>query len=329
MKKSTKKALKITGVISATAAVASFSACMTTRFLSKVALDREKPATFKKAQGAISGSKSNQDYRREKQRCAIRLTEQENEIVEITARDGISLTGHWISQENAKRVIIAMHGWRSSWGNDFGMISDFWAKSGCSVLYAEQRGQGLSGGAYMGFGPIERYDCLNWIRWVTERCGADVPIYLAGVSMGAATVLMASGLELPQNVHGIMADCGFTSPMDIWRHVAKDNLHLSFRLGGRIAGAMYSRKTKEDAADYSTLEALQQNTIPVLLIHGSDDHFVPVEMTYANYEVCRAPKKLLIVPGADHAMSYYVDPVAYETAILEFWSLYDRREGAQ
>lgn len=315
--------VKAAGIASATAAVASLSALATTNFLCKVALDREQPERFRKAQNAISGSDADLDFLEKKQKATERLTSHPLESVQITARDGVQLVGHWAAHENPKRIIIAMHGWRSSWTNDFALISEFWEKSGCSVLYAEQRGQGNSGGDYMGFGPIERYDCLSWVQWVSLHCGRDIPVYLAGVSMGAATVLMASGLELPHNVHGIMADCGFTSPLAIWKHVATDNLHLSFQLGSLLANSMYSRKTNEDAAGYSTLEALEHCKVPVLLIHGSDDHFVPVEMAYENYKACAAPQKLLIVPGADHAMSYYVDPVAYEAAMLDFWAKHD------
>lgn len=323
MKKTTKQVLTTAGVLGATAAVASLSAVVTTRFLGKVALDREQPNQFRKAQGAISGKKADTPYQTQRQAGTERLQQTEQETVEILARDGVPLIGHWIPQPNARRVIVAIHGWRSSWARDFSLVSRFWEDSGCSVLYAEQRGQGLSGGAYMGFGPIERYDCLNWIQWVRRRCGEEMPVYLAGVSMGATTVLMAAGLELPENVRGILADCGFTSPMEIWKHVARDNLHLSFRLGSHVANAMYSRKIGEDTAAYSTQDALSRSRVPVLLIHGTEDRFVPVEMTYANYEACAGPRRMLIVPGAGHAMSYYVDPVAYETAVREFWRCCD------
>ena len=125
--------------------------------------------------------------------------------VEITAQDGIKLVGHWRFCKNPKRIMIAMHGWRSSWSRDFGAISDFWERQDCSVLYAEQRGQNASGGNYMGFGLIERYDVLKWLDWVNQRCGSRLPVYLAGVSMGATTVLMAAGLDVPQVTRVAMA----------------------------------------------------------------------------------------------------------------------------
>lgn len=318
-----KKALKISGIAAATTAAASVTAYVTTNYLIKIALDREKPKVMQLVEQRISGSEFNNEFLNDLRVAAERLSEKTNEIVEITSHDGTSLIGHWIPCEHAKRVIIAMHGWRSTWYKDFGMIADFWEKNDCSVLYAEQRGQNNSGGDYIGFGPIERYDCLDWINWVTGRCGSEIPIYLGGVSMGATTVLMAASLALPDNVHGIVGDCGFTSPHAIWKHVANNNLHIAFGIRGAVADALYEKKIQTDTVDYSTMDALQNSSVPVMLIHGTDDHFVPVEMTYENYKACSSPKKLFVVPGADHGMSYYVDKEGYEAVIQDFWRQYD------
>lgn len=323
MKDSSKKLLKVGGIAAATASVASLSAYVTTKFLVKVALDREEPKAMQKAGNLISGSQGDNEFLNEVHSAAERLAEQENETVEIVSHDGITLVGHFIPCSNAKRIIIAMHGWRSSWTNDFGMVADFWADNDCSVLYAEQRGQNGSDGDYMGFGLIERYDCLDWINWVIGRCGSDIPIYLGGVSMGATTVLMATGLELPSNVHGVVADCGFTSPHAIWKHVANNNLHIAFGIRGAIADALCKKKIQMGTGDYSTIDALQICTVPVMLIHGTDDHFVPVEMTYENYKACVSPKRLFVVPGADHGMSYYLNKEGYESAIKNFWKEFD------
>ena len=88
------------------------------------------------------------------------------------------------------------------------MIAPFWHASGCNVLYAEQRGQNNSGGQYMTFGLIERFDCLDWVNFINATDLGALPIYLGGISMGAATVLLAAGEELPENVVCVMADCG-------------------------------------------------------------------------------------------------------------------------
>lgn len=245
-----------------------------------------------------------------------------HKTVELQSQDDTRLVGHWVGVENPKRVIIAMHGWRSVWHRDFGVIADFFAENGCSVLYAEQRGQGGSGGEYIGFGLTERYDCLDWINWVNKNTEKTLPIYLCGVSMGASTVLMAAGLSLPDNVRGIVADCGYTSPVDIWKHVAKQ-AHISYGMCGRPAGRL-AKKRLQIAVDAETCpQALSRSKTPVLFVHGTDDKFVPVEMTYENYKACNAPKRLFIVPGAEHGMSYMVDPKGYESAIKAFWAEFD------
>ena len=130
---------------------------------------------------------------------------------------------------------------------------------------------------------------------------------------------MASCLELPHCVRGIIADCGFTSPDAIWRHVVKHNLHLSYKLRRAIADSICRRKLGVSPSSFTTTEALKHARLPVLFIHGSDDSFVPVEMTFENYKACVSEKRLLIVPGAGHAMSFYVEPESYKRAVRDFW----------
>lgn len=294
-----------------------------TKDLVRIAVDRELPhKVTHHAKMQLKGSQADEVFLRAVDAAAEALKNRESTLVEITARDGEKLVGHWYPCAGARRIVVAMHGWRSSWAHDFGMISTFLGDSGCSVLYAEQRGQGASGGEYMGLGALERYDCLDWVQWAEER-GEGLPIYLAGVSMGATTVLMAAGLELPSSVHGIIADSGFTSPHEIGKHIVENNLHLSFGHRGEIADAICKKRNKEGTRSCSAIDALRKNRIPVLLIHGTDDSFVPVSMTYENYKACAGPRELLVVPGADHAMSYYVDREKYEKAVEDFCRKYD------
>ena len=204
------------------------------------------------------------------------------------------------------------------------MIADFFRENGCSVLFAEQRGQGASGGEHMSFGLLERYDCLDWIEWVNAQTGGKHPVYLCGISMGASTVLMAGGLNLPTNIRGIIADCGYTAPTAIWKHVAQKHLHLDYRICGGIASRRAKKKANLDVNAMSCPMALSRCRVPVLFIHGTDDRFVPVEMTYENYKACAAPKRLMIVPGAQHGMSYPTDPDGYQEALKSFWTAFDK-----
>ncbi|MBQ4240848.1 MAG: alpha/beta hydrolase [Oscillospiraceae bacterium] len=246
-----------------------------------------------------------------------------HERVEITSHDGLKLVGHWFEHEEPKRVILAAHGWKASWYRDFGYSYPFLKSENCSVLYIEQRSQGESEGRYLGFGLLERFDIIDWLGWLEERCGTEIPIYLAGISMGATSVLMASGEELPPNVKGIIADCGFTSPTEIWKHVAREGMHLPFLITDLYSRILCKRMIGVSPASYSTVDALRKNKVPVLFIHGQDDSFVPVSMTKENYEACAAPKEIMIVPGAIHGMSYAVAKEAYEEKERQFWARYD------
>lgn len=246
------------------------------------------------------------------------------ETVEITSHDGLKLKGHWFAAEKPRRIVIMVHGWRSSWARDFGMCADFFREEGCSLLLIEQRSHGQSEGKYIGFGVLERHDCLRWLHYVRTRFGEQLPIYLFGISMGAATVLMASGFSLPACVHGIIADCGFTSPKEIFRHIARNKSHSDLRLLLRTANWISSRRAGYRLDEYSTLEAMKVNKTPILFIHGTADNFVPMDMTMQNYHACRAEKSLLLIDGAPHARSYLVAMDEYQSAIRKFFRKYDK-----
>ena len=250
------------------------------------------------------------------------LSREQTEQVEIAGHGGVKLKGHLLNAENPKRIIIAVHGWRGTWSRDFGIVSDFFKKNS-TVLYVEQRAQAGSEGDYITFGICERYDIIEWIKWVLKRFSHELPIYLLGVSMGASTVLMSTGLGLDGAVHGIIADSGFTAPEAIWSHVVRSSLHLPYGFYKRQARAEYEKRTGYNPSECSTLEALKSCTTPVLFVHGTDDSFVPVEMTYENYKACHSPKRLFVVPGANHGMSYFVDKSGYEGEVERFFLEYD------
>lgn len=247
------------------------------------------------------------------------LKAQDMEEVTITSHDGLHLKGHLLKSENAKRTEILVHGWREPWQANMGMMTRYQHTHNCNVLIVEQRSHGESEGEYIGFGVLERYDCKAWAEYICSRFGPELPLYLGGVSMGASTVLMATGLELPENVKGIIADCGFTSPRSIVAHVLTRKIHLPENVVPLI-DLFNRRKAGYSYSDYSTIEAMKENSLPVLFIHGDEDNFVPLAMTLENYLACQAPKELLIVEGAEHGMSYLIDSAGYEEALQSFFA---------
>lgn len=299
--------------------------CYVTKKMLAVAIDREMPRPLPADPAQLLHDPYLQTLLQLQSLLSGALESLPLEKLTLTARDGTKLTGHLFRHKAAKRTVIAMHGWRSSWSKDFGMLADFLFENQCNVLFAEQRAQGNSEGSHITFGLLERYDCLDWVHLLNRLGFADLPIYLMGFSMGATTVLMCGGFSLPENVKGIIADCGFTSPADIWKHVARRKMHLTYGpLQRRLVKSMCRNVLRADPDSYSCARALQNCRVSVLFVHGAEDRFVPVEMTYENYKACVSPKQLLIVPGADHGMSYPTEPDRYRAALLQFWQAQER-----
>lgn len=288
-----------------------------TVMLVHIAIDREVPR-FLKGRRGLRDIVKNDEFVDSLCASAKQLEDACPERVEICGHGGTRLVGHIFPAEKPERIIIAVHGWRSSWCDDFGIAADFFKRTNSTVLFVEQRAQRGSEGEFMSFGVLERYDVVEWVRFASHNLNSNLPIYLCGVSMGATTVLLSSELGLPENIRGIIADCGFTSVMDIWESVVH-KMHLPFLLMKRFAGKIFEHRVGVSPICCSTLSAMQSCKIPILFIHGEEDGFVPVEMTYKNYNACRAKKFLLTVKSANHGMSYYVNRAAYEGAIVNFF----------
>ncbi len=246
--------------------------------------------------------------------------EHRGELLVLDA-NGVTLAGRRFAQQDPKGRIIMFHGYRSIAENDFASVMDFYYSHGYELVLIDQRAHGKSSGLWIGFGVLERFDCKAWIEFLNEEYGA-IPTFLSGISMGCATVLMASGLKLPKNICGIIADCGFTSPKEIVAHVMKKRFRLpcDFLIP---ALSLFSKIFAGYSFDeYSTLDAMKTNKIPIVFIHGKNDTFVPPQMTERNYEACIAAKKLILVDGAGHGTSYLQDKETVEREVEAFLQQY-------
>ena len=216
------------------------------------------------------------------------------------------------------KVVICFHGYTGEGLSNYVALADYFLKHGYAMLLPDARAHGQSEGEYIGFGCLDRQDALGWIRWVIQERGEDVKIMLHGTSMGGATVLMTSGLDLPDNVKGIVSDCGFTSPKEVFTHVLNSMYHLP--AFPAIQGAdLINRKLAGYGMDECNAKyEVEKAKVPILFIHGSADTFVPCSMCHEIYDNCRSPKRKLIVEGAAHAESYYKETEIYEKALDEF-----------
>lgn len=228
----------------------------------------------------------------------------------ITSFDGLKLWGTYYEYAPGAPMELMFHGYRGNAQRDLpGGVQRCFA-CGRSAFIVDQRCSGRSDGRTITFGINERKDCLAWVDFLISRFGPDVKIILTGISMGAATVVMAGGEELPPNVIGILADCGYSSQREIMLKIAGEmgfppKLCFPFiKLAARIFGGF-------DLEETTPLEALQRVKVPVIFFHGEDDDFVPCHMSRAMYEACPGKKDIYTVPGADHGLAYPVDMDGY------------------
>lgn len=236
--------------------------------------------------------------------------------VYIKSFDGLRLYGALLENYSDK-IVICVHGFTGSGKKDFASLAQAYYKNGYNVLLVDNRAHGQSEGKYVGFGVLDRFDLRNWVKYVINRFGSNVQIFLHGISMGAATVLMASSI-MPKNVRGIIADCGFTSVYEIFEYVLKRDYHLPKFPIIYLTNIMSKIRAGYGYKDVNTTAEIARSDIPILFIHGENDEFVPLWMTMKNYSHCKAYKELFIVKESEHAESHYIDKKGYERRILTF-----------
>ena len=240
------------------------------------------------------------------------------ERIGVETRDGLKLVGYMYEPENkSENTIICFHGYSAYGHKDFSSQLPFMLSLGLNVLLVNLRGHGESEGNDIGFGVLDRYDTALWVNKINEIHPRG-SIFLYGVSMGAATVMMSSDLPMPLTVRGIIADCGFTSAKEVIKHMVSEIMHLPSHPTVEIISYFTHKRIGYRLDEADARISLSKTRIPVLFIHGAKDTFVPVSMSKENYDACRSEKQLLIVNDATHASSYYRDQSEYEEHMRSF-----------
>ncbi len=242
------------------------------------------------------------------------------EEVEIRSFDKTKLAGRFYKVEKSKKVMMLFHGYKSHIDVDGSRAVAICLERGFNVLAVHQRGHDKSEGKVITFGIFERLDLKEWVGYIKERLGEDCSILLMGLSMGAATVMMSSNFNIPQ-IKGIYADCGYSSPKEILK-IGIQKMKLSPKLCYPFLLLSAKLFAKFDPEEITALEALAQSTVPITLIHGEGDNFVPCSMSERCFEKSSAKlKKLIKIPQAGHGLCYYVDTEVYEAALNEMLSI--------
>ena len=240
-----------------------------------------------------------------------------NEKVEVTAKDGITLRGtEYIKDDKINNWVIVLHGYHSNPESVISVGMHF-SEKGYNVLIPYMRATGESEGEYIGMGWLDKDDLKCWIDLIIKQ-NNNSNIILHGSSMGAATVLMASGDELPSNVKAIIEDSGYTSVWDIFASEAKARFNLPTFPILNMFEIVANVRANYDIKEASALEQVKNNKTPILFIHGDADDFVPEYMCEKLYEAANCKKDKLIIHSAGHTESRYKEPETYYNKIFDF-----------
>lgn len=247
------------------------------------------------------------------------LASADTELLTVTTEDGYELVARIFYQEKdqtSHKWVLLLHGY-TGWKEEMFPIACQYAKQGYQILVPDMRCSGESEGDFIGMGWTDRLDNMLWLELILEK-DPDARITIHGQSMGAACALMMSGEELPSGVKAVIADSAYTDVYSIFKKQMKEWFHLpAFPL---LPGAALMLKLRGgyDLKEASALEAVKKTSLPVLLIHGTEDAFVPSEMSEELYEAAAGEKELLLIEGAGHVQAADKEPELYYETVFSF-----------
>lgn len=236
----------------------------------------------------------------------------------MTSYDGLELNGYYLpAAKTTNKVVVFAHGYLGH-ALDMGLFGEYYYQElGYNLFTPDLRGHGKSGGDYYGFGWHDRLDILDWLDVLIEE-NPDAEIVLHGLSMGAATMLMASGEELPANVKAIIADSPYTSVYDLFAYQLERMYHIPDKLVLPSMSVMTNLRADYSLQEASALEQVKKATVPILYIHGAGDTFVPTEMTNKLAKQTQSPHRVVTFPDANHGESIILHREKYLQEITSF-----------
>ena len=249
------------------------------------------------------------------------LTESNYPDETLTSFDNLNLHAYKVlNQNDSNKWVITVHGYTSE-GINMSSYAKKYYDIGYNVLIPDLRSHGLSEGDYIGMGWDDRLDIIDWINTILEY-NPNAEIVLHGVSMGAATVSMVSGEDLPSNVKAIVADCGYTSVWDEFAYQLDDLFSLPEFPILNVSSLVAKVRAGYFLGEASTLKQVAKSKTPILFIHGDEDDFVPYYMMEELYNATSSEKEMLTIKNAGHAKASEVDPETYWTTVSNFTSKY-------
>jgi fermentation-respiration switch protein FrsA (DUF1100 family) len=246
--------------------------------------------------------------------------------VTVRSDDGFVLYGYsYRNPALSSRTAILIHGHHSNAFEGSSSMALSYIRHGYSVLMPDSRACGNSEGKLGTFGVQERYDVLKWAKYITQHYPAEA-IVLQGCSLGAATVCMCADLNLPNNVKAIVSDCAFANIHEQLKFAVRATAHIPDWLILPQALHWFHHLTGQSVDSCSPVSSVSHAKVPMLFIHGSEDHYVLPDNAKKLYDACSMPKELLMIPHAGHASSRYTDKQVYERHLFLFLDQYMKEQ---
>lgn len=247
------------------------------------------------------------------------LREHPHAEVSVASHDGLRLCGKLYERPNANTTVIFVHGHKSAPEIDFPVLTMRFFRDGFNVLAIDQRASGKSEGKYYCFGANERYDVEAWCRFVKNQLGERQKLVLFGCSMGASTVVAASALDyVKENVSAIIADCPYDSPEREFRYLLPKKYHLPAFPLLDLTSFLCKKRAGWKFDEVSAAKAAKITTVPLLLIHGTADKYVPAEFSVDIFDASDGKCEIMLVDGASHGFSFYREPQRYLAKTSDF-----------
>lgn len=243
------------------------------------------------------------------------VSKQKKDHLFLFSSDNVRLHAIFIKNKNSNKFMILSHGYRSTCIRDIYPSCENYYKLGYNLVIIDQRTSLKSDGNYITLGYYEHKDLSDWVDYIKLRF-KDSKIILGGVSMGATSSLLCASIN--KNVDAVVADCAFKNGYYEVAHVMKKFFFLpSFLFVGLIN--LYCKIfAKFDLRDVDVIKACKNIKVPVLLIHGKCDDFIPYQDSEEIYDNLKCKKEIHLFDKAQHGMSFLVESDRYLSILKEF-----------
>lgn len=213
----------------------------------------------------------------------------------VTTPDGVVLKGWLFTPKKAPRgVLVLVHG-KDINRQHFVDAAERFVAQGLAVVAYDQRAHGASTGQYVTYGAREVGDLRLVIDRALSAWGRELPVVLVGESLGAAVALQTTAVE--PRVRAVVAGAAFADLATVIEDHAPGFMGVK---DVEEATLVAEREAGFLVADISPERAARSITVPALLLHGSEDRFLPLKHSLRILAALAGPKRLVRLEGVDH-----------------------------